>query len=290
MTNETQTKTETKKKSSIWTEGILSVLGRPVQIWKDSMKHAIQMANEKTKSIPGGVVDRPDLKRQDKAFYLMSVASFAGLGASAILAIIVLEASAILGLGLGSGAILGSGATLGAGIGATLGAILGEDAIKTKALEKVKTGVGIAAGIGLATIFGLGFIPTIGLGMAGLGIVTAPRTIAKSLYLAPKAMTSVIDTITLGLPSGAAQSMRAVVKSIKSVIKRKPKSQPKPVANDDQAQNCPTCVQTQQQVSDLTQKVQGLEKQFSQSGAKPKSRRTRPTAKKTSSRTVKKST
>ena len=281
MSNVTETKTA--QKPSIWTEGILSVLGHPVQVWKDSMKHAVQMANEKTKSIPGGFLDRLDFNEEDKAII------------SACAPLMVLCGGLI-------GALIGASIGLMAGtipetIGGIGGAIAGGGSAASITIGKLKidrerfvTGtIAVAVTIG-ADFLGFGFNLATGLGMVTFSLISSPRMVAKAFYLAPKSVTSVIDTITLGLPSGAAQSMRAVVKSIKSVIKRKPKSQPKPVANDDQAQNCPTCVQTQQQVSDLTQKVQGLEKQFAQSGAKPKSRRTRPTAKKTSSRTVKKST
>ena len=293
MTNVTETKTA--QKTSIWTEGILSVLGRPVQVWKDSMKHAAQMANEKTKSIPGGVVDRPDLSTGEKISLLLPAGFGAALGATGG-ALISLPIVGILGItaALSKAAVLGTAVASVGAVGALVfSGMIAAASITTR--EEPKAGVlsaivaAVTTGItGLTVGFtlGLGVTSTVGLGMAGFGLVAAPRSISKALYLTPKSVTSILDAAMLGLPSGAAQSMRAVVKSVKSVIKRKPK----PVANNNQAQNCPTCVQTQQQVSDLTQKVQGLEKQFAQSGAKPKSRRTRPTAKKTSSRTVKKST
>ena len=283
MSNVTETKTA--QKPSIWTEGILSVLGHPVQVWKDSMKHAVQMANEKTKSIPGGFLDRLDFNEEDKAII------------SACAPLMVLCGGLI-------GALIGASIGLMAGtipetIGGIGGAIAGGGSAASITIGKLKidrerfvTGtIAVAVTIG-ADFLGFGFNLATGLGMVTFSLISSPRMVAKAFYLAPKSVTSVIDTITLGLPSGAAQSMRAVGKSIKSVIKRKPKpkSQPKPDANNNHPQQCTDCIARQQQVSDLTQKVKDLEKQFAQSGAKPKSRRTRPTAKKTSSRTVKKST
>ena len=260
-----------KKKTNIWTEGVFSVLGRPVQIWKKAMQQAVHMADEQTKSIPGGLFDKFDLNENEKGLLLLCAGIAAG--AIATVATAITGPSAVFGAAV---AILAIG-----GIGTEAGPAAGAAAGVTAAAS---------AGVAITGAFlGLSIIPAVGLGIATFGLVGAPRMAAKALYLAPKAVTSILDAAMLGLPSGAAQSMRAVGKSIKSAIKRKPKpkSQPKSVANDDQGQNCPTCVQTQQQVSELTQKVQGLEEKFAQSGAKPESRRTRPTAKKTSSRTVK---
>ena len=282
MTNITETETKTGQKTNTWTEGILSVLGHPVQVWKESMKHAVQMANENTKPIPNGFLDRLDLDEKDKAIL------------SAYAPLMVLCGGLIGGL-IGASIGLMAGTTLET-IGGIGGAIAGGGYAASISIgtfkitrERFVTGtIAVAVTIG-ADFLGFGFNLAAGLGMATFSLISSPRMVAKALYLAPKSVTSILDAAMLGLPSGAEQSMRAVGTSIKSVIirKPKPKSQPKPVANNNQSQQCTDCIARQQQVSDLTQKVKDLEKEFAQSGAKPKSRRATTSRKRTGS-TVKK--
>ena len=259
-------KVEAEHKENIWTDGVLSILGRPVQLWRDEMKNASTKADEMLKVLPCGFLDNTSLSTREKyglslitgvvPAILGGLAGMAALNAGAILIPLALipTFSACVGLSV-TAEILGRTS-------------LSDEVIAEKKSALLTTGATILS-LGAAAISGMGIIPVVGIGLAVYGGLGGPRSVVKSVSLAIKALTSLPNAVFLGGTSGAAKSIQSSGVKIKAGWKNLRSLKPfenisKKVTHKKQS----VIAELQNQVSVLTKKVADLEKSFAQSAAK----------------------
>lgn len=259
--------TDIEYKENIWTDGPLSILGRPVQLWRDEMKHASTKADEMLKVLPCGFLDNPSLSTRDKyglslitgvvPAILGGLAGLAALNAGAVLIPLVLipTFSACVGLSV-TAEILGRKS-------------LKENVTAEKKSALITTGATILS-LGAAAISGMGIIPVVGIGLAVYAGLGGPKSVAKSASLVINAVTSLPNAVFLGGTSGAAKSVQSSKEKITTGWKKLRSLKPLENMSKKMAHKKQDVIaELQNQVSVLTQKVADLENAFAQSAAKP---------------------
>jgi hypothetical protein len=210
MTKQPEQKKQTKKtgliktrivgicSNDIWTEGILSIFGRPVHLWLDAMRKDRDQSDIMVKALPQGLFESPALSYNSKIYTV----SFAALCAASV------GVMAASGVGLVSLGLTALGA---------LGSI--DHGRHASVVSSVLSLVGTCTAVGAGSFFGMGLLPIVGVGALSYGVLCAPRLATKMLYMGMKAPLNLPGSLVLGGITGMAASGRSVGYFVKSFLK-----------------------------------------------------------------------